>query len=111
LLAVKDGVWGWAHKQSSGANTLDYSRPASFLASQQEPAPWDWLLLRLPAFNWGACGATSALMCAMYMWTGMGGELDHSLPMNPGAVYKSADIVTKHRVWKRWGYGEQAMRV
>jgi hypothetical protein len=51
-------------------------------------------------------------MCTLYMWTGMGGDgVDGSLPLNPGAVYKSEDVALKHRVWKAWGYGNQTMRV
>ena len=111
LVAVKDGVWGWSHRPNSGSQSYDYSAPRAFLASGREKAPWDWMILRLPDFYPGACGVAAAAMCVLYMWTGMGGEVDGSLPMNPGAVYKSGDIVVKHRVWKRWGYGDETMRV
>ncbi len=111
LLAVKDGVYGWAHLPASGTRRIDYDAPEAFLASQREPAPWDWLILRLPNFSFGPCGWASVAACAALMWTGMGGEVDGSLPMNPGAVYKSGDIVLKHRVWKRWGYEDATMRV
>jgi hypothetical protein len=79
---------------------------------QAPKPPWEPFLLKLPALQLGATGWASAAMCALYMWTGMGGDgVDGSLPLNPGAVYKSEDVALKHRVWKAWGYGNQTMRV
>ncbi len=112
LLFLKDAVLGWSHNPHSGSNAYNYQDPDSFVASEtRTAAPWDFLLPKLPKFNPTWCGWSAVAMCVMYMWTGMGDGLDGSLPMNPGGVYKSPDIVNKHRVWTRWGYGDEVMRV
>lgn len=56
------------------------------------------------------CGWTAAAMCALYMWTGMGGLAQYSLPTNPGEAFKAADVATKSKIWARWGYGDVELR-
>jgi len=68
-------------------------------------------MMSLCLYLQGACGIVSSAMCAAYMITGMSGLEWHALPDNPGAVYKSNDIVYKHYVWSKWGYSQNSMRV
>lgn len=59
----------------------------------------------LEASGWAAAG-----MCAMYMWTGMGGLAQYALPANPGEAFKMADVARKSKIWAQWGYGDVELR-
>jgi hypothetical protein len=49
-------------------------------------------------------------MCALYMWTGMSGLAQYSLPTNPGEAFKMSDVATKSKIWARWGYSNVELR-
>lgn len=82
-LAVKEYYWGWEHQNR-------------YLRRPREP--------RVSAF-----GTSCISMCALYMWSGMSGLWRFSLPLTPGAVFKSEDSAMKQKVWELWGYGDAAM--
>jgi len=106
LVGVKDGVYGWSHRprQQSIADT------SSAAVAGVPPPPWAFLIPSLPSFSFGGCGWSCAAMCASLMLTNMSGLDEWALPTTPGAVYKSSDVVLKHRVWKFWGYANVTMR-
>ncbi|KAF5841315.1 hypothetical protein DUNSADRAFT_13589 [Dunaliella salina] len=107
VMALKDGFAGWEHRPTGST----YRSAEELLEGEREPMPWDIFFPKLPQLQMGACGLASAAMCVAYMMTGMSGLEWHALPDNPGAVYKSHDIVYKHYVWSKWGYGQNSMRV
>jgi hypothetical protein len=82
LLAAREYYCGWRHKRSRR--------------------------LRRPHLE--GCGLTAVVMCALYMWTGMSGLAQYSLPTNPGEAFKMADVATKSKVWDAWGYSGVEMR-
>jgi hypothetical protein len=82
LLALREYYFGWRHKRGRRA--------------------------RAPRLE--GTGITAALMCGLYMWTGMGGLATYALPDNPGAAFKMADIATKSKIWDAWGYSNVEMR-
>lgn len=110
LLAIKDGLWGWSHRPHAARETAKYHGAQEDLDTAAPPAPWEWLIPQLPVLQLSGSGTAAAAMCGLYMWTGMSGLDEYALPLTPGAVYKSSDVVLKQRVWQKWGYSHVTMR-
>lgn len=107
-IALKDGLWGWSHSAARRDRYMDPAATAELLP--RPPAPWEWMNPKIPSFNFSASGLVAAGMCVAYMVTGMTGLEQYCLPLTPGAVYKSSDVVLKQRVWQMWGYSRVTMR-
>eukprot|EP00955_Chlamydomonas_euryale_P059173 357296-Chlamydomonas_euryale.AAC.5 len=101
-VGAKELLLGWAHRPAPGAHAdVVWGRGTGAPARAAGGGGGE---------RWGGCAKACALMCVAYMWTGLSGLDELALPTNPGAVYKSPDVATKHRVWQRWGFGSAAMR-
>jgi len=82
LLAAREYYYGWRHKRSRR--------------------------LRQPHLE--GCGVAAALMCVLYMLTGMSGLSQYALPTNPGEAFKMVDVARKSKIWEQWGYSNVELR-